>query len=184
MAAFPTTSLVAPARVPVATLRTRGRLPGGAQSSRPPVIRLLKPLAVLAAGVLTACSNSETFGGGQSTAQPSVTQDAATRSAPVVAGRPARVFIFAGLGNKCEALPPPQVAIVQQPSKGALSLVQNQETTIGTSAKGTCIGHAAKGTAVYYTAREGVDGTDRFAVSAKLGGGEEVTRTFEVTIAQ
>jgi hypothetical protein len=148
------------------------------------MIRLLKPLAVLAACVLTACSNSETFGGGQSSAQPSVTQDAATRSAPVVAGRPARVFIFAGLGNSCETLPPPQVTIVQQPSKGALSLVQNQETTIRTSAEGTCIGHAAKGTAVYYTARNGAEGTDQFAVLAKLSGGKEVTRTFEVTIAQ
>ena len=141
-------------------------------------------MIVLAASVLTACSNSETLSDGQSSAQPSVTQDAATRSEPVVAGRPARVFIFAGLGKSCEAVPPPQVVIVQQPSKGALSLVQNQETTIRTSAEGTCIGHTAKGTAVYFTAREGADGKDRFAVSAKLSGGEEVTRTFEVTIVQ
>lgn len=146
--------------------------------------RCLKPLTVLAASLLAACSNADAPGLGQSSAQPAVTQDAATRSAPVVVGRAARVFIFAGLGNNCEALPPPEVTIVQQPAKGALQLVPNQETTIGTSAKGTCIGRSAKGTAVYYTAREGSDGTDRFAVTAKLGGGEEVTRTFEVTIAQ
>lgn len=113
-----------------------------------------------------------------------MTQDAATRSEPVVAGRPARVFIFAGLGSTCEPLPLPQVEIIQQPSKGALTLMPNQKTTIRTSAKGTCIGRDAKGTALYYTAREGAEGTDRFAVSAKLGEGETVTRTFEVTIAQ
>lgn len=119
-----------------------------------------------------------------STAPPSITQDAATRSAPVVPGRPARVFIFAGLGNACEPLPPPEVAILQQPSKGALSLAPNQKTTILTSVQSTCIGRNARGTAVYYTAHEGAEGTDRFVVSAKLGGGETVTRTFEVTIAQ
>lgn len=148
------------------------------------MIRILTPLPVIAASLLAACSNAVTPGEGVSSAPPSVTQDAATRSAPVVAGRRARVFIFAGLGNTCDPLPPPEVTILQQPSKGALSFVTNQETTIRTSTQGTCIGHVAKGTAVYYTAREGEEGSDRFAVSAKLGGGETVTRTFEVAITQ
>lgn len=139
---------------------------------------------MIAASLLAACSNSGVNGDGPSVVLPPVTQDAATRTEPVVAGRAARVFIFAGLGNNCEPLPLPTVAILQQPSKGALSLVPNQETTIRTSAQGTCVGRVAKGTAVYYTAREGMDGTDRFAVSATLGGGEAVTRTFEVTITQ
>ena len=147
------------------------------------MIRILKPLPVIAASLLAACSNSGSHGG-LSSSLPSVTQDAATRSAPVVAGRRARVFIFAGLGNTCEPLPPPEVAILQQPSKGALSLVTNQETTILTSTQGTCTGRVAKGMAVYYTAREGTEGTDRFAVSATLSKGEAVTRTFEVTITQ
>lgn len=120
----------------------------------------------------------------KSVAASPVTQDAATRTTPVVAGRPARVFIFAGLGDTCEPLPPPAVAIVQQPSKGALSFVPGQETTIRTSAQGTCLGRVAKGTAVYYTAREQTEGTDRFSVSAQLAGGQALTRTFEVTIAQ
>lgn len=146
------------------------------------MVCILKRLPVIAASLLAACSG--TPGDGPSSALPAVTQDAATRSAPVVAGRRARVFTFAGLGNACEPLAPPEVAILQQPSKGALSLVANQETTILTSTQGTCIGRVAKGTAVYYTAREGEEGSDRFAVSAKLSEGAAVTRTFEVTIAQ
>lgn len=148
------------------------------------MIRILKSLPVIAANLLAACSASGTPGDGLSPDLPSVTQDAATRSAPVVAGRRARIFIFAGLGNACEPLPLPEVVFLQQPSKGTLSLVTNQETTIQTSTQGTCIGRVAKGTAVYYTAREGAEGTDRFAVSAKFSEGETVTRTFEVTITQ
>jgi hypothetical protein len=139
---------------------------------------------LIAAALLAACSGDPSGGGGTSADLAPVTQDAATRSAPVVGGRPARVFIFAGTGDNCEVLPSPEVAVLQQPSKGALSFVPNQETTMQASAQGTCIGRVAKGTAVYYTAREGAEGTDRFAVSAKLKGGQSVTRTFEVTIAQ
>lgn len=141
-------------------------------------------LPIVALTLLTSCSGAGPAGDGLSGTLPPVTQDAATRKEPVVAGRPARVFVFAGLGDACEPLPSPEVTILQQPSKGALSLVANQETAVRTSAQGTCIGRSAKGTAVYYTARDGSEGTDRFAVSAKLGSGETITRTFEVTIAQ
>jgi hypothetical protein len=109
--------------------------------------------------------------------------DVAVRSAPVVPGRRARVFIFAGLGDKCEKLAAPEITIVSPPGKGDVALVPGQETTIQYSAKGTCLGKTATGTGVYYTARAGTDGTDRFAVSAKLQSGETVSRTFEVTIA-
>ncbi len=106
------------------------------------------------------------------------------RSTPVVPGRPARVFIFAGFGDKCEELAPPQVTVTAAPAKGDVSFKPGQETTIKTSAKGTCIGQTAKGTGVYYTARAGQAGTDRFSVTAKLAGGETASRTFEVRIAE
>lgn len=110
--------------------------------------------------------------------------DVAVRSAPVVPGRRARVFIFAGLGDTCEPLAAPEIAITQPPAKGEVTFVPGQETTIQYSAKGTCIGQTATGTGVYYTARDGSEGTDRFAVSAKLASGETVNRAFEVTIAR
>ncbi len=113
-----------------------------------------------------------------------VTADAAVRSAPVVPGRRARVFIFAGLGNNCEPIAAPEITITEPPSKGDVTFVPGQETTIQYSAQGTCLGRPATGTGVYYTAREGQQGTDRFSVSAKLASGEIANRTFQVTIAE
>jgi hypothetical protein len=110
--------------------------------------------------------------------------DAAVRSTPVVPGRRARVFIFAGVGNKCEPIAAPQITITEPPAKGDVSFVPDQETTIQSSAKGTCIGTKTKGTGIYYTARAGQDGTDRFSISARLASGETATRTFEVRIAK
>jgi hypothetical protein len=112
------------------------------------------------------------------------TSDMAVRSTPVVPGRRARVFIFAGFGDKCEALPAPEITVTAPPSKGDLSFVPGQETTIETSAQGTCIGQKTKGTGLYYTARAGQTGTDRFSVAAKLASGETAARTFEVRIAE
>ena len=112
------------------------------------------------------------------------TTDAATRSSPVVPGRPGRVFIFAGVGKKCEQLPAPEIAITAPPSKGDVTFQPGQDTTIAASALGTCIGTKAKGTGVYYTARTETSGTDTFSVTAKTSTGETMTRTFQVTIAQ
>ena len=110
--------------------------------------------------------------------------DTAVRSEPVVPGRRARVFIFAGLGDKCEPLPAPEVSVVVPPSKGDIAFVPGQETTIQYSAKGTCLGQKATGTAVYYTAWVAAQGVDRFSITAKLASGETVTRSFEVAIAE
>jgi hypothetical protein len=115
---------------------------------------------------------------------PTPTADAAVRSSPVVPGRPARVFIFAGFGDHCEQVAAPTITIATPPAKGDLSFVPDQETTIQSSAHGTCIGQTAKGTGIYYTARAGQQGTDRFSVAAKLASGETATRTFEVRIAE
>ena len=103
---------------------------------------------------------------------------------PVVPGRPARVFIFAGLDEKCEPIAAPQITITEPPAKGDVSFVPGQETTMQYSAKGTCVGRKTTGTGIYYTARAGQEGTDRFSVTAKLASGDTATRTFEVTIAK
>lgn len=112
------------------------------------------------------------------------TVDAAVRTTPVVPGRAARVFVFAGFGEKCEAVPAPQITVTHPPAKGELSFVPGQDTTIQASAQGTCIGQKTKGTGVYYTAHAGAKGSDRFQVAAKLASGETATRTFEVNIAE
>jgi hypothetical protein len=112
------------------------------------------------------------------------TSDAGVRSTPVVPGRRARVFIFAGFGTKCEPVAAPQITITAPPAKGDVTFVPDQETTIQYSAQGTCIGQKTHGTGVYYTARAGQKGTDRFSIAAKLGTGETATRTFEVRIEE
>lgn len=148
--------------------------------------RVATTLAIALLGLgLAGCSSVGTQSGApvaSDTLTP--TADAAVRSTPVVPGRPARVFVFTGFGDSCEPLPAPQIAVTHPPSKGDVSFVPGQETTIAASAHGTCVGQKAKGTGVYYTARSGEQGTDRFSVSAKLASGETTTRTFEVHIAE
>ena len=156
------------------TLRTLAFAP---RTRRVPAAVLTLVLAGLA-----GCSS----GGSQveSASLPGNAADAAVRSTPVVPGRRARVFIFAGVGNKCEPIAAPQITITEPPAKGDVSFVPDQETTIQSSAKGTCIGTKTKGTGIYYTARAGQDGTDRFSIAARLASGETATRTFEVRIAK
>lgn len=141
-------------------------------------------LFALAIAGLAGCSGGGSEGENPSLPLTAPTQDAAVRAQPVVPGRPARVFIFAGLGDKCERVAAPQIQINAPPAKGDITFKPGQETTIKTSAKGTCIGQSAKGTGVYYTARAGQTGTDRFTVTARLASGETSTRTFEVRIAE
>jgi hypothetical protein len=106
------------------------------------------------------------------------------RTTPVVAGRPARVFIMAAVGKQCEQLAPPEITITQQPTKGDVSFTPGQDTTIVTSAQGTCIGTKTKGMGIYYTARAGQTGGDTFAIEAKLATGEVSKRSFTVTITE
>ena len=148
--------------------------------------RLPAALLALALVGVAGCSGLSSHGGsaGLPGATDAPTADAAVRSTPVVPGRPARVFIFAGFGDSCEPVPPPQITVTAAPAKGDLSFKPGQETTIKSSAKGTCIGQTAKGTGIYYTARAGQVGTDRFSVAARLASGETASRTFEVHIAE
>jgi hypothetical protein len=105
------------------------------------------------------------------------------RRDPVVAGRRARVFVMAGFGENCESLEAPTVTVTQAPAKGSVSFEPGQETTIKTSASGTCIGQRVLGTGIYYTARPGETGTDTFSVEASLG--SSITRrTFVVEIVE
>ena len=112
------------------------------------------------------------------------TEGAAVRSSPVIVGRPARVFVMAGFGKNCEPVAAPEITVTEPPEKGDVSFIPGQETTIQYSAAGTCVGQKTTGTGIYYTARSGTSGTDKFAVSAKLAGGEVASRAFEVRITE
>lgn len=151
----------------------------------------MKHIAVLMSLVLplAACS-TDGAGTGPATSATGATgteaptQDAATRSTPVVVGRPARVFIFASFGKNCEAIAAPQITVTGAPTKGELNMTPGQETTIQYSMSGNCIGQKASGTGVYYIARAGASGTDRFTLQATLASGEVVSRNFELHIVE
>jgi hypothetical protein len=144
----------------------------------------LNILAVCAAALLAGCSNGSADVAVPAAGPGAPTIDPATRSSPVVVGRPARVFVMAGVGKNCEPVPAPQITITALPKKGDVSFRQGQETTIAASAQGTCVGQRSTGTGVYYTARAGSNGTDTFAISATLASGETTARTFEVRIEE
>ena len=156
-----------------------------AQAITPSVRPVAAAILALAVAGVAGCSGLNSQGGAAPLPGdvPAPTADAAVRSTPVVPGRPARVFILAGFGKRCEPVAAPQITITQPPAKGDVSFVPGQETTIQYSAQGTCIGQKTQGTGIYYTARAGQEGTDRFSIAAKLASGETATRTFEVRIA-
>ena len=106
------------------------------------------------------------------------------RNMGIVPGRPARVFIFAGVDQNCASLPEPQLEVTKPPAKGDVSFRPGQATKLAATASGTCIGAKATGTGVYYTAREGTSGIDRFSVVARLASGETMARDFDVMIGE
>jgi hypothetical protein len=95
---------------------------------------------------LAGCSNVGSQGESAPLPNKAPAADAAVRSTPVVPGRRARVFIFAGFGDNCEPVAAPQITITEPPAKGDVSFVPGQETTIQSSARGTCMGQKAQGT--------------------------------------
>lgn len=144
-------------------------------------LRRAAGLALLVHG-MTACSASGPPAGAPPIAAAPATGDGVRRE-PVVAGRRARVFVMAGFGDTCESLPAPAVTVTRQPAKGSVTFEPGQETTVNTSASGTCIGARVTGTGIYYTARPGETGSDTFAVEASLG--NSVTqRAFTVEITE
>jgi hypothetical protein len=135
----------------------------------------------VASQLLTGCSSGPADAPPRA---PSDTQNSdGVRRDPVVAGRRARVFVMAGFGTNCESLPAPAITITAPPTKGSVSFDPGQETTVNTSASGTCIGQKVSGTGIYYTAREGTSGADTFSIRAELGG-DVTQRTFSVEIVQ
>lgn len=162
---------------------------GRVQRSQTRLLMLFSATVTSFAVVLSGCSptaappSSDT--GTSPGAGPSMTaSDAATRRTPVVAGRPARVFIFAGWNDDCSPVPEPELSISSAPAQGDISFKPGQMTTVQTSASGTCAGRPVSGTGVYYTARTGATGSDSFAIAARLATGESTTRQFSVTIAE
>lgn len=143
----------------------------------------LAPTLSFALSLLSGCSSPSTPPAppAEGVAQPEAADG--VRRNPVVAGRPGRVFVMAGFGERCESLPAPQIRITQPPSKGSVSFEPGQATTINTSASGTCIGKIVTGTGIYYTARPGETGKDSFAIEAEIGG-SATQRSFTVEIVE
>jgi hypothetical protein len=146
--------------------------------------RVLAAGLALVLGGVAGCSGLGSQNGSASLPGDGTPADASVRATPVVAGRPARVFVLAGFGKSCEAVAAPQITITEPPAKGDVTFVPGQTTTIQYSPQGTCIGQKTQGTGIYYTARAGTEGVDRFSIAAKLASGETATRTFEVRIAE
>ena len=143
------------------------------------------PLVLVAlAGLLSACALEPAPDALQTgTAKPPAA-DTASRGTAVVPGRPARVFVMAGLAAGCKSTGPPTMVIDRQPTQGALTFQPGQDTTIQYSLSGNCVGQRVQGTGIYYTARPGAIGGDVFTVTARMGSGEVATRTFNVQIAE
>ena len=109
--------------------------------------------------LLAACSSAPQSAVMQPAAAP--TLDAATRTMPVIAGRPARVFVFAGWDAAGAATAAPQVTVTSAPGQGDISLRPGQTTSIAASAGGTCAGRTVTGTGVYYTPKAKVARSNR-----------------------
>jgi len=106
------------------------------------------------------------------------------RMAPVVAERPARIYIWAGFDEKnCQVLTP-KITISQQPSKGVVNFRENQMTIIKHSNSGKCLGQKLPGTGIYYTARKGQTGSDHFSLTASTSKGHSATRSFQIRIVE
>ena len=109
-------------------------------------------------------------------------KDHPVRGTPAVAGRPARVYVMVGFKEKdCLAIAP-EIQIIKQPTKGAVSFHPNQMTTVQFSGSGKCMGKKLAGTGIYYTARNGESGADSFTISASTASGQVATRTFNVRV--
>ena len=141
--------------------------------------------AVILSVALSACAPSSQpsplsppVAGNQPTA--SISDD--RRSTPIVAGRPARVYVMAGFKDDCTPVTP-AIKVTAQPAKGIVTLKPNQFTVLRRTASGNCDGKRVSGTGIYYTAREGTNGADQFTIEATANSEKTVTKTFRITIA-
>lgn len=115
-----------------------------------------------------------------SAAWPALAQQRGTKAVPE---RPARVYVLSAFDDACKPIANLQVTLTTPPAKGEVSFREGQATTVMSSASGKCLGARVSGTGIYYTARKGASGSDEFAVTAKLPGGEAAVRNFKVEIA-
>lgn len=142
-------------------------------------------LSLVSGLLLTACAQTpiDTTALTTSATGPA-TASAPVRGTPVVAGRPARVFVMVGFKeNDCTPLTP-ALTVTTPPAKGAVSFKPNQTTMVQYSSSGKCTGQSMPGTGIYYTANAGTTGIDTFTVSASTGDGAPVTKTFQVRVVQ
>ena len=104
------------------------------------------------------------------------------RQRPVVAGRPARLYIFAGFDEGTCKPVEPKLSVSSPPLKGTIEFRPGQTTTVMQSQSGKCIGQRMTGTGVYYTATKGQNGPDQFSVTARTPSGKATTKTFNFEI--
>ena len=109
-------------------------------------------------------------------------ETAGVRGTPVVAERPARMYVMAGFKEADCSPVVPRLSLAKPPSKGQITFRPNQSTTIQHSGSGKCTGKILPGTGIYYTARKGAVGDDNFTVTASTGTDAPTTRTFQVRI--
>jgi len=143
--------------------------------------------ALLSACLLSACSSTPSSNSNTNAQQsPANTpfNEPLSRRTPVVAERPARVYIWAGFDpTDCTAITP-TLTIAQPPAKGTITFRPNQMTKIKQSSSGKCIGQDLYGTGIYYTGHKGQTGRDQFSITATTTGDPPVTRSFTLTIAE
>lgn len=131
--------------------------------------------------LLAGCSSTPPSETG-STVQSSQADAPLSRRTPVVAERPARMYIWAGFDPSDCSVITPKLTVKEPPSKGRITFRHNQMTKIQQSSSGACIGQNVYGTGIYYTARKGQTGPDQFSITASTPGDPPVTRTFTLTI--
>ena len=141
-------------------------------------------LLVLVSGLfLAGCSNSPALKS-EAGALNAAANKEVKRVTPIVPGRPARMFVWAGFKPEDCSATSPVVALSEKPTKGEVSFRPNQSTMIRESSSGKCVGKRMVGTGIYYTARHGQLGPDRFTVTATTPDGEKVARAFLVEISE
>lgn len=100
----------------------------------------------------------------------------------VTAAQPTRVFVVAGLGERCSSDVAPQVEVVTRPAKGQVTVEPGVATTIQYSLSGHCIGTPARGLGITYVSQPGASGDDRFSIRARMPSGAIATRDFVIRI--
>lgn len=136
---------------------------------------------------LSACTQglpTTTATTGLATGATQPTTAAPKRSRPVVAGRPARMYVFAGFKEKDCTPVAATVTVATQPRQGRVEIRSGQTTTIMQSASGNCIGKSMTGTGVYYVPNTDADGPDSFSVTARTARGGEVTKSFDLNVTR